>query len=578
MNRDTKNFANQFTIILLIAIFVNLVCYGLPDSILGFQIKKVDLLSDIRKPVPDDLPPHLFADNKEYTENDLSDSTRTNHTALNTERTSTRRASSGMQKNGKEISQDVTSDNQGNDNVRSSSTDSAGNDNQGNSGNRNQGSGGNNRTDNSGAGNSNNAGNDRAINTGTGRTDNSSAGSSNNTGTGRTDNSVAGNSNNAGNDNSKSAGSLDNTQIEDFSSGHNGLMRFFHALNNIDNLGRPVRIAFVGDSFIEGDILVADFRAKMQEHFGGRGVGFVPVTSVTEQYRPTIKQSADGWKTYSIIKDRSRKYVISGVQFEPTSKNASIRFQTVDMYPGLEEVSSLKFIYAKNNDTEMHLKVDEETYPYKLPPTEGVTQFELTGQFKKGVLQFKNAEGLKAIGIALEDNYGVVVDNFALRGNSGIVMSELDGESCRNFQQIRPYDLIVMQYGLNVASDSVRDYSWYRNRMVPVIEHIQDCFPGADILILSVSDRSRNGKNTMPAVLSLLRAQRQMAESAEVTFWNVFAAMGGENSIIKYVNSNWASKDYTHLSFRGGRELANALFDALITEKKLYAENENPAE
>lgn len=370
---------------------------------------------------------------------------------------------------------------------------------------------------------------------------------------------------------------LFNTHIEDFTSGHTGLRRFFAALNNIKQLGRPVRIAFVGDSFIEGDILVADFRAKMQERFGGRGVGFIPVTSNVAQYRPTIKQNADGWKTYSIIKNKSRKYVLSGLQFEPASGNPSIRFQTVDMYPGLEEVSSLKLIYSKNEDTDILLKSERDTSFHELPPTNHVTQYEIKGHFTKGTLQFKNAQGLNAIGIALEDNHGVIVDNFSLRGNSGIIMSALDSESCRDLQRIRPYDLIVLQYGLNVASDSVREYGWYRNHMVTVIQHMQDCFPGADILMLGVSDRSRKRGgtySTMPAVLSLLRAQRQSARKAEVAFWSIFAAMGGQNSMVKYVNSSWASKDYTHLSFRGGREIANALYDALLTEKEMYDSDE----
>ena len=374
---------------------------------------------------------------------------------------------------------------------------------------------------------------------------------------------------------------LVNTNIEDFTSGHTGLRRFFAALNNINYLGRPVRIAFVGDSFIEGDILVADFRAKMQEYFGGKGIGFIPITSNVEQYRPTIKQSAKGWRTYSIIKNRSRKYVISGMQFEPESDNATVNIQTVDMYPGLEEVSSLKFLYSKNDDTDIILKSDTDTAFYELPPTETVTQYEIKGRFTKGVLQLKNARGLNAIGMAIEDDYGVIVDNLSIRGNSGIIMSDLCGESCRELQHVRPYDLIVLQYGLNVASDSVRDYGWYRNIMIPVVEHVQNCFPGADVLIMGVSDRSRKSGgtySTMPAVLSLLRAQRQIAMQTEVTFWSTFAAMGGHNSMVKYVNSNWASKDYTHLSFRGGREVANALFDAIITEKELYDDYERLVE
>lgn len=72
----------------------------------------------------------------------------------------------------------------------------------------------------------------------------------------------------------KGADSL-GTRIEDYSVGHIGLKRFFAALRNSRQANRPVRVAFLGDSFIEGDIVVADFRSGMQERFGGRGVGFV---------------------------------------------------------------------------------------------------------------------------------------------------------------------------------------------------------------------------------------------------------------------------------------------------------------
>ncbi len=519
--KNKINYANRFTAILFVALIVNLAFYWLPDSIFGIQIKKVDLLSDIRispedknygllalfpeeEAFEDEAATYSAQKNEVNPEINISDSTL--HTPIPP-------------------------------NIQAT-----------------------------------------ANNTNTIQDPSATAGAENSSGQPANPDKT---SSQAFDDDKHNTNYLFNTNIEDFTSGHTGLRRFFAALNNINNLGRPVRIAFVGDSFIEGDIIVADFRAKMQERFGGRGVGFIPINSNVAQYRPTIKQSSDGWKTYSIIKNKNRKYVISGLQFEPAANSASVQFQTVDMYPRLEEVSSLKFIYSGNIDTDMILKSDTDTSFYDLPPTESVTQYEMKGHFSKGVLQFKNAQGLKAIGIALEDNQGVIVDNFSLRGNSGIIMSELDSESCRELQYIRPYDLIVLQYGLNVASDSVREYSWYRNKMISVIEHMQHCFPGADILMLGVSDRShkRGGSySTMPAVVSLLRAQRQTAKRTEVVFWSTFAAMGGENSMVKYVNSNWASKDYTHLSFRGGREVANALYDAIITEKGLYDGDEKLVE
>ncbi|MEG1545113.1 MAG: hypothetical protein RR382_11430, partial [Tannerellaceae bacterium] len=104
-------------------------------------------------------------------------------------------------------------------------------------------------------------------------------------------------------------------------------------------------------------------------------------------------------------------------------------------------------------------------------------------------------------------------------------------------------------------------------------QHVQRCFPMADILLLGVSDRSHQDEGefeTMPAVLALLHAQRQSARQVGIPFWNVFGAMGGENSMVRFVANNWASKDYTHLSFRGGREVAAALLKAILLEKEFY--------
>ena len=368
-------------------------------------------------------------------------------------------------------------------------------------------------------------------------------------------------------------------RIEDFSVGHTGLKHFFSMLNRINSLDRPVRIAFLGDSFIEGDIILADFRAQMQSHFGGGGVGFVPVSSRVEQLRPTINQRSRGWKTNSILSDKSRTYTLPGLLFEPLENEASITFKTVNTYPGLDKATSLKFIYARNEQTEMHLIYNNSTDSIVeiLPPSETIMQFELDGVFSDGTFHFRHAQGLQALGVVFENRKGVVVDNFSLRGNSGIPLASMDMNSCFALHQIRPYDLIVLQFGLNVASEEMQHYGWYRDRMVEVITHIRQCFSETDILLLGVSDRSYNQDGvyqTMPAVVSLLRAQYQAAQLANVPFWSIFDAMGGANAMVRYVNWNWASKDYTHLSFRGGKEIATLLFNALMVEKQLYDELE----
>ena len=373
----------------------------------------------------------------------------------------------------------------------------------------------------------------------------------------------------------KGADSL-GTRIEDYSVGHIGLKRFFAALRNSRQANRPVRVAFLGDSFIEGDIVVADFRSGMQERFGGRGVGFVPVTSVAAQFRPTIEQKAEGWTSWSMLTDHHHRYTLSGMTFEPKGEKPSISIKTTDRYPELKTVSSLKFLYEKNIRTQMTLVCNgtQDTICETLEPTTAITQYEQTGTFTEASFSFADTAGFRALGVALEDNSGVIVDNYSLRGNSGMILSRLDSTRCRELNEIRPYDLVVLQYGLNIVSDSVLQYGWYAKRMEEAVRHVRVCFPDAD-------KQTRTWRTAGAALLlilvALLHAQRQAARRSGVAFWNVFGAMGGENSMIRFVENNWASKDYTHLSFRGGKEIASALLKAILLEKEFYDEADKVA-
>ena len=370
------------------------------------------------------------------------------------------------------------------------------------------------------------------------------------------------------------------TRIEDYSVGHVGLHRFFAALRDRADLGRPVRVAFLGDSFIEGDILVADFRSALQQRFGGRGVGFVPITSVAAQYRPTVKIASEGWKTWSMLtKPDSLPYTLSGMTFEAEAGEPTVTLEAANRYPELDSASCLKLIYERNVATRLCLTVNGRTDSLMtaFPPTDSVRQYVYNGPVHKAEMRFRNTEGFRALGVVMEDSVGVSVDNYSLRGNSGMLLEQLDSASCRALNRIHTYDLIVLQYGLNIANDSILQYGWYGRRMEKAIRQVRQCFPTADVLLMGVSDRSRmeNGTFcTMPSVLALLHAQRQTAKRAGIPFWNTFGAMGGNNSMVRYVEKNWASKDYTHLGFGGGRELARVLVEAILAEMEFYEEAE----
>ena len=134
----------------------------------------------------------------------------------------------------------------------------------------------------------------------------------------------------------------------------------------------------------------------------------------------------------------------------------------------------------------------------------------------------------------------------------------------------------INRYGLNVASDEVMNYTYYKDAMKPIVERLKTAFPEASVLIVGVGDRENKDENgelrTMPGVKRLIRYQQALAAETGVAFWNMFEAMGGEGSMVEMVNHKpqMANYDYTHINFRGGKHIAGLLFETLMYGKEQY--------
>ena len=140
------------------------------------------------------------------------------------------------------------------------------------------------------------------------------------------------------------------------------------------------------------------------------------------------------------------------------------------------------------------------------------------------------------------------------------------------------YDLIILEYGLNAVNEKITDFLWYERGMNNVIKHIQASFPTASILLISVGDKgySRDGVyETDPSVPILVETQKRMAKNNNIAFWSLYDAMGGNGSMVKWVEGDTilANKDYTHFNFRGAHKAGKLLFDKLMNEYQKFNKN-----
>ncbi|MBO5330767.1 MAG: hypothetical protein J6A72_00065 [Alistipes sp.] len=75
----------------------------------------------------------------------------------------------------------------------------------------------------------------------------------------------------------------------------------------------------------------------------------------------------------------------------------------------------------------------------------------------------------------------------------------------------------------------------------------------------------------MTAAVDLTRSQREAAEKCSVAFWNTYEAMQRLGGMTAFVENGWAGKDYTHINYAGGREIARQLYYALLQGAESYS-------
>lgn len=371
------------------------------------------------------------------------------------------------------------------------------------------------------------------------------------------------------------------TCIEDYSdSTLRGMTSFYRALDELAVQPRPVRIAYFGDSFIEADILTADLREMLQKRYGGCGVGFVTITSMTSGFRPTVRHSFGGWQSHSVMDsvffDRSKQGV-SGHYFIPNS-GAYVELRGQKTYASLLDTCQRASIFFYNRgEVSLSVRVNRgEAVTETFQPINDLQKMTVEGNIGSVRWAVEKADSTLFYGLAMDGTSGITVDNFSLRGSSGLSLRSVPVWMMREFNEQRPYDLIILQFGLNVATERGRNYDRYIAGMQTTLQHLKSAFPQAGILVVSVGDRDYKTEDgdlrTMPGIKNLVRYQQNLAADESVAFWNMFEAMGGESSMAEMVHAkpSLANYDYTHINFRGGKHLAGLLYDALIYGKEQY--------
>ena len=356
--------------------------------------------------------------------------------------------------------------------------------------------------------------------------------------------------------------------IEDFdTTGVSRLDRFIKKL--ID--GEDVRVAFLGDSFIEGDIITVDMREQLQKLFGGRGVGLVPCDLPFQIYRTSVQRQVSGWSSYSLLnpsetpaayKDR---FSMSGY-LSVGRRGATARWKSTDVKPHLDSCSRARILVSCRESSKIELTLND-TIKHEMAISGADYLRELYVEAPVSSIRMRVLSGeVVCHGASLEGGRGVLVDNLSIRGNSG---HTIFGSSVATNMQIDKqlgYDLIVLEYGLNAMQPGQRNFSRYKQKLGDMIQYCKRCFPDAAILVLGVSDRAVKGEGgwkSINSVTYLGPVQRDAAKINGACFWDLGKVVMSYGGVAGFVKNGWAAGDHIHINFKGGARIAESLVQAI---------------
>lgn len=348
--------------------------------------------------------------------------------------------------------------------------------------------------------------------------------------------------------------------------------RFDAFISKLAN-GEDVRIAFMGDSFVEGDIVTCDLREELQSRFGGRGAGFIPADIPFATVRKSIKRTSANWKTYSVMKPKEapealrERLFVSGYLAEGRA-GATTRWQATTSHASLDSCTQARILLISRDTSRVEVVLgDTLRNEFMIAGDERVREIYVEGPVDD--IRLSVVEGsVMCYGATMEGNGGVTVDNFSVRSNNGHAIFGTSATVNRQVDELLGYDLVVLQYGLNIMQKGQRVYAKYRDQVRDMIAYAERCFPNAAIVVVGVSDRwvknsETNAYEPIGSVDALTSYQRAAADSCKVVFWNTSRVMKGLGGMPTFVSNGWAAKDYTHINYAGGKRIANALTEAI---------------
>lgn len=265
---------------------------------------------------------------------------------------------------------------------------------------------------------------------------------------------------------------------------------------------------------------------------------------------------------------------ITPIYEERTVSNTYLRFRTARRsYPRVHKFKNVRLLYAADEPFLISYKRDGEYSNINCRAATPLNNKLLSDKWveKEVMMSFKATQSPYIFGVVLDGDSGVAVDNFPMRGSSGLGFEMINRSLYQQLLESTNTSLVILQYGINVVPNPQKNYDYYMRLLDAQLKAIRKAAPDVSILVIGPSDMSRKrGGNyvSYPNIPTIRDAMKQAAFTNGCAFWDLYNAMGGENSMVAWVQNDppLAAKDFTHFSTRGAGFVGEMLYNAIISK------------
>ncbi|MCL2682990.1 MAG: hypothetical protein FWE63_05860 [Bacteroidales bacterium] len=367
--------------------------------------------------------------------------------------------------------------------------------------------------------------------------------------------------------------------------GHPLILLFEH-LSTMTDTSELIRILHYGDSQIEGDRITSAIRSYLQRSFGGFGMGAVPLFGPVTMSSYVVEKSMNWNRSFITDQLPSNSFgALMGYLQGATNHAATVRLRVSPyvLYPEASYFSNINILTLNTQNLENievldRSKIIRNFQNQRVGDYFSLTNFPFDTTQRNVEIIFKNPRMSQLFGISLDSRYGIAVDNLPIRGSSGYIFTRQKASLLQESFQLLNTKLVLFQFGVNAVPNNPNikvNAKALENALVRELTFLKNLMPDVALIVIGVSDRAfKDGETfrTNPNVPLVRDAQRSAAIRTGCVFWDLYEAMGGENSVVNWVNQKpaLAGKDYTHFSARGAQRVGEMFYKSLMIEYLNY--------